>query len=179
MPIIIPRILTLAEYLCLLKINPSIFKCLRCAHCGRANPWQHGCYYRKADRSNKDPYSLNPIPIQRFYCKACKKTCSALPECIPPRRWYLWDIQQAAFLLTLYGKSLCAAAKETIPSRQTLSRWLTHLAQKFQLHKDVLCGHFINLGRTAGLTDFWKSVFKLMGLSQAMYLCHIGGVFIP
>jgi hypothetical protein len=78
-----------------------------------------------------------------------------LPEEIPPRRWYLWSIQQAAIVLTLAGKSLTAVAKEVAPSRHTVSRWLGRLKERFRFHKDVLCQHVIDLGRTDNLVDFW------------------------
>ncbi|MBK9442558.1 MAG: hypothetical protein IPN53_15175 [Comamonadaceae bacterium] len=36
----------------------------------------------------------NPVPILRYLCNACKHTCSRLPACIAPRRWF--DLGHAA-----------------------------------------------------------------------------------
>src|SRR3990167_3742009 len=129
----------------------------RCPHCGRSSPWLHGHYPRKADRTGNQEESLNPIFIQRYYCPGCRKTCSVLPECLPPHRWYLWEVQQIAIMLILQETSFNAAAKNIAPSRHTISRWIASLKEKFHLHKDTLCGHFIDLGRTIGWTDFWQA----------------------
>ena len=175
---IIANIASLIQYIKTLKNTPGFLRLENCPCCGKASLWRHGFYPRKASRgeSNESP---NPILIQRFFCPDCKKTSSVLPECIPPRRWYLWDIQQAALLLLLAGKSLNAAAKEIMPSRHTIKRWLTRLKKQFPLHKDVLCSHFIRLDRAVDYIDFWKIFFKDNLLSAAMRLCHVTGVLIP
>ncbi|WP_226382967.1 DUF6431 domain-containing protein [Burkholderia mayonis] len=54
--------------------------------------WGHGCYDRKADRSADG--QLNPVSVPRFRCPSCRRTCSRLPLCICPRRWYGWALQQ-------------------------------------------------------------------------------------
>jgi transposase-like protein len=151
----------------------------RCLCCGRPFPWLHGCYPRKADRSGSQEESLNPILIQRYYCPGCRRTCSVLPECLPPHRWYLWKVQQIALIPVLTGTSFEAAAKEIAPSRHTISRWAERLAEQFHLHKDVLCGHFIDLGRNIGLADFWQACMIKIPLAQAMRLCHVAGVPVP
>lgn len=151
----------------------------RCSHCGKSGLWRHGSYARKADRTSKPRESLNPILIQRYYCPSCRKTCSVMPECIPPHRWYLWSIQQAALTLLLAGKSLRAIAQEIAPSRRTVGRWINRFKEQFHFHKDVLCTHAVDLGRTTGFTDFWQACFGQMSLAQAMRLCHVAGVFIP
>lgn len=134
---------------------------------------------RKADRSQGPGESLNPINIQRFYCPACKKTCSALPECIPPQRWYLWEVQQTALLLWLSGKSLCRISKEVVPSRHTLARWMKRLRGRDRLHKGALCTHFVVLGRTSDFVDFWVTCLKKISLGAAMRICHVSGVIVP
>ncbi len=173
---IIAGIPSLIQYIETLKTKP--YRLEKCLCCGKANPQLHGCYPRKADRSSKPGESLNPILIQRYFCSDCRRTCSALPECIPPKRWYLWDVQQKALLLLLAGKSLSAAAKELIPSRHTIKRWLKSFKEKFHLHKDVLCSQFIELGRAINFIDFWQTFFKNNLLSTAMRLCHVAGVLI-
>jgi len=176
---IIANILSLIQYLKTLKDEPGLLRLEKCPCCGKANPWFHGFYPRKADRGSRPGESLNPILIQRFFCPDCGRTSSVLPECIPPKRWYLWGIQHAALLLLLAGNSLNAAAKEMIPSRHTIKRWLIRLKEQLPLHKDVLCNHFIDLGRTVNYIDFWQTFFKTNLLSAAMRLCHVAGVLIP
>ncbi len=177
MPWILSDIVSLAQYVATFSMKE--FDKKRCLHCGKLGLWRHGHYPRKADRSSVSDESLNPILIQRYYCPSCCQTSSVLPECIPPKRWYLWDAQQEALLLLLVGKSLNATAKEITPSRHTIKRWLTRLKERFLLHKDVLCNYFIELGRTVNYIDFWQAFFKTHLLSAAMRLCHVAGVLIP
>jgi transposase-like protein len=179
MALIVAGMSSLIQYLTTIKINPLTVRPECCPNCGKLGVWLHGYYPRKADRSSSSSESLNPIFIQRFLCPHCRRTCSVLPECMPPRRWYLWEVQQAALLLLLAGKSLYAAAKEVAPSRHTLGRWLQCFKEQLCLHKDALCNHRPDLGRTTGFTDFWKACLKEFSLAQAMRLCHASGVPIP
>ena len=176
---IVAGIASLFQYLGLIKNEPAIFRPESCGFCGISHPWRHGSYPRKADRSNAGDHSLNPILIQRYYCSGCRRTFSVLPECIPPKRWYLWNVQQAALLLLFAGKSLNAVAKEIMPSRHTIKRWLSRSKEQFRIHKDVLCNHFIELGQTVTHIDFWQMFFKNNLLNTAMRLCHAAGVPIP
>ena len=174
---IMPDILSLDQYQEAQK-NPKSFRPSVCPYCGKAGLHCHGCYYRKADRSNTLARIL--VMIFRFLCTCCNRTCSVLPEYIPPRRWYLWnDFQQIAIAFVLAGKSLAATAKAIIPSRHTVSRWINRLKNQFQYHKDTLCTHVIDLGRTIGFDDFWPACFTQMPLSKAMLLCNVAGVNIP
>jgi transposase-like protein len=157
----------------------EIFRPERCPSCGKSNPWRHGTYPRESDRINPSSESLNSILIYRYYCPACGKTCSVLPECIPPRRWYLWETQQAAILLFLLNGSARAVEKQVKPSRHTIKRWVAWLITQFNLHKDVLCTHFPSFGLFTEPVGFWKHVFDKISLSTAMRLCHIAGVTIP
>lgn len=174
---ILAGIMSLLQYKQSQELNQNRLE--RCLCCGLAYPWLHGCYPRKSDRSSNQDESLNPILIQRYYCPGCRQTCSVLPECLPPRRWYLWEIQQIAMMLTLNGTSFNTTAKQIAPSRHTISRWMARLREKFCFHKDVLCGHFINLGRNCGIDDFWKACLNKISLAQAMRLCHVAGVPVP
>lgn len=88
-------------------------------------------------------------------------------------------MQQIALLFALSGKSLSAIANEITPSRHTVSRWLKRLKEQLALHKDVLCQHFSDLGRTHGFANFWTACIEKIPLSKAMYLCHVTGVAIP
>lgn len=176
---ILSGIVSLMQYQNVLNSEKHYYALEKCLCCGKSNPQRHGRYSRQADRTNKSKDSLNPVFIQRYYCPSCNKTCSVLPECIPPRRWYLWDIQQAVLILCLGGKSICAAARALVPSRQTISRWMHRFTEHFHLHKDVLSSIFTSLGRSCTMADYWQVAFETLTLSQAMRLCHIAGVPIP
>jgi hypothetical protein len=104
---------------------------------------------------------------------------SVLPECIPPRRWYLWETQQIALLLFLLGNSARAVEKQVKPSRHTIKRWVAWLVVQFKLHKDALCSHFPSLGLFTEPISFWTHVLEEFPLSTAMRLCHVSGVTIP
>ncbi|MGA9313425.1 MAG: DUF6431 domain-containing protein [Solirubrobacteraceae bacterium] len=172
-------ILSLVQYIDLLKYEPETLRLEKCLCCGKSNPWRHGGYPREADRINPSNESLNSIFIQRYYCPACHKTCSVLPECIPPRRWYLWETQQTAILLVLLGQSARAAEQQVKPSRHTIKRWVAWLITQFKLHKDILCSHFSSFGLFMEPVGFWNHVFDKLSLSTAMRLCHVSGVSIP
>ena len=144
-------ILSLVQYIDTLKREPEKLRLDHCLCCGKSNPWLHGGYFRESDRINPSSTSLNSVFIQRYYCPSCQKTCSVLPECIPPRRWYLWDMQQVIFLLYLSGLSAYAVAKITGPSLQTIKRWITRFIEQFRWHKDALCTYFHTLGRSINM----------------------------
>lgn len=176
---ILADIVSLAQYLKILREDPDRCRLEYCCHCGRAGPWHHGCYTRKADRSKTPSSSLNPVPILRFFCPDCHRTSSVLPECVPPRRWYLWDCQQAIFLSVLMGKSVYAIVQSVLPSRHTLYRWLQRFHEQFQAHQAVLHSHTVCFNQSPCFSDFWQAVLKIFSLGQAMRLCHVAGVFIP
>lgn len=176
---ILADILSLIQHVKLSTDEPVGYRLEHCLCCGSQHPQRYGYYPRKADRTSHKEHSLNPILIQRFFCLVCERTCSVLPECIPPRRWYLWEIQQIALVLLLAGKSLRAAAQEITPSRRTISRWFNRFKEQYRLHKDVLCNIIADLGRAAGFEDFWKGCLKEMLLAKAMRLCHVAGVPVP
>lgn len=176
---ILPRILSLCQYKFEIDNNPEQNRPDRCVYCGKAHPRRHAKYQRKVERDSASAGSRSSVFIQRYYCPACGRTTSALPECIPPRRWYLWEIQQCVFVLSLLGKSAYAIAKESTPSHHTISRWIARFHEQFILHKDTLCAYFSELGRTSELTAFWLTCFKTITLGAAMRICHVAGVFIP
>jgi len=178
---ILPKIYELIHYLNVFKQSESKGKedVGNCPLCGCVTLWRHGHYTRKADRESSPGQSLNPIPIQRFYCTTCKKTHSVLPECIPPRRWFLWSVQHAVLVAVLLGQSVWAVAEKSLPSRQTISRWCARFKAQFHLHKDALCDLSPELGRASCFTDFWSAFLKRERLSSAMYQCHAAGIAIP
>lgn len=176
---IVAGIASLFQYVELIKNKLEIFRPDRCHLCGKSGVWLHGCYPRKADRTNTGDHLLNPILIQRYFCPGCHRTCSVLPECIPPRRWYLWEVQQVALLLSLTGASLRAIAKKVTPSRHTIKRWIDQYQEQFHLHKDALCNYFIKLGSAVNFSEFWIEGLKNFSLAKAMRLCHVSGVSVP
>ncbi len=84
---IIADVVSLTQYV-LLKDDLNYCRPERCICCGKAGVWFHGCYPRKPDRVPGSNRQLNPVLIQRFFCRSCRHTFSQLPECIAPRRWY-------------------------------------------------------------------------------------------
>ena len=176
---IISDICTLMQHLSELSNNAEKYRPNSCCYCGHLKLRRHGCYPRKADRENTVEDSLNPIMIPRFYCPACKRTCSVLPKCIPPRRWYLWNIQQACLLLIFGGKSLRQVAKQTLPSRWSISRWINRLKEQFELHSFKLKSCFSELGYYNLFERFWKNCLDKLSLAKAMLALNNLGVTIP
>ena len=92
---IVASIASLAEHLLAVATDPEVYRPAACPHCGLAGVWRHGCYHRKVDRGDEGRLNrLDPVPVLRFLCRACVRTCSRLPACIAPRRWYDWVAQQ-------------------------------------------------------------------------------------
>lgn len=180
MPCILPKFPSLIQYINALNFVPPVrVRPDCCIYCGRMSPWWHGCHPRKPDREHNTGGSLNPILIQRCYCPGCKKTFSVLPECVPPRRWYLWEVQQAVLLLFILGQSAYAIAKKSTPSYKTIKRWIARFQEQFLLHKDTLCARFAELGQTSGVSEFWQACLKKMTLGSAMRICHVAEVIVP
>ena len=175
MTVILPNILTLITYQSLLKNSCHALKPNYCPSCQYGTLWCHGYYERKANRINQSHSKSNSIKIMRFYCPSCRQTCSVLPECLPERRWYLWDTQQVVMTLFLQGYSFKTIATLCAPSRRTIGRWI----QLFQAAHDFI-SHSIRsiypeFGYYPGFTDFWIYCFSTLSLSFAMWL--IGGWF--
>jgi len=148
----------------------------QCPHCGKTGLWRHGEYYRKPDR---DSGELNPVAIPRYRCPHCRRTCSTLPECLPPRRWYSWPLQHALVRLLLLGLSFKAVSKASSASRSTLRRWWTRLKSRHRVHRDALLDRYPEWGRTAGFKAFWQRVLDHLPLSEAMLCLHREGGIIP
>jgi transposase-like protein len=152
----------------------------RCEHCGKLYPWRHGDYLRKsAGCKNNTDASLNPIKIQRYYCSSCRKTMSALPECIPRHRWYLWLVQETILLLFIKGLSINKIAKTQQPSRHTIARWISRFKENFLIHRDALLRFKVNLSQWVTFNSFWSACLRLVNLSEAMRFCHVSGVIVP
>lgn len=174
---ILAGIVSLRQHLSTLKNDFVRYMPDQCPHCSKSNLWRHGDYPRKADRNPGS--NLNPVPIPRFYCPDCRRTCSTLPECLPPRRWYPWLIQQAVVALLLSSASLKAAAKQIRASRSTVRRWWGRLKARFHQHRQVLVSRYADLGRTAGFVHFWKVCLERIPLSSVMRKVSQSGYEIP
>lgn len=176
---ILPSIVTLDQHLSSLVDQAESYRPGCCPHCGTGRLWCHGYYYRKADRDRYRSLRRNPIPIPRYYCKSCAQTCSRLPGCIAPRRWYLWGVQQSVLLLLLRGYSFRQAARHSPPGRHTVSRWWHRLKARFSEHTFYLRNRFVPLGRHADFASFWSACFEKMSLADAMSCLDRDGVVIP
>jgi len=181
MAYIVSSILSLTQHLKSLETNPELYflECCPYFDCGKSGLWRHGFRYRKSDREKNEKSTLNPIPILRLYCPFCKRTCSLLPECIPPFRWYLWLIQQAAIKLYLSGESFNKISQKIMPSRWTISRWLKRLREQFKTHALHLKSKWSWLGYKTVPDEFWFALLDKMDLSHAMLFLNNQGAVIP
>jgi hypothetical protein len=178
---IFASILSLTQHLSTLNKNPEKYFINQCPHsdCGKSGLWGHGFRYRKSDREQDEQSTLNPIPIQRLCCPSCKRTCSVLPECISPWRWYLWLIQEEALKLYLAGHTLNKISQRIKPSRWTISRWLIRLKEQFKEHAFHLKSQWSDLGYHATFNDFWMATLNKISLSHAMLFLNNQKVFVP
>jgi len=163
---IVGNILTLAQHLSVVQSDPEQYRPQACPHCGWARLWRHGCYHRKADRSASG--ELNPVPVLRFICQACVRTCSRLPACLAPRRWYDWAVQQAVWMLLLEGMSLHGCSRVCGLQRRTVGRWRQWLHQRHEAFAFELRSRWPEWGRCADFASFWRQVISELSLAQAM-----------
>lgn len=179
MPRILPGIASLKQHLEHLDRHPEAYRPDGCPHCGKAGSWSHGHYWRKADWIGTDGKYLEPIPIPRFYCPHCRRTCSRLPACIAPRRWYPWVLQQAVLVLLLAGHSIRAVSRQQRASRHTVSRWWRCLKTRHLEYTFHLRSRFPFLGRHASVNAFWSACFDRISLTEAMGWLDRDGIAIP
>jgi transposase-like protein len=165
---ILGSIASLAQHLNTIVTDPEQYRPAACPHCGYAVVWRHGCYRRKADRSIDG--SLNPVPVLRFLCRDCVRTCSRLPACIAPRRWFDWAVQQAVLLLLLSGASLNSCARCSGRDHRTVRRWRDWLLERGEQFAFFLRSRLPELGRVADFNAFWRNVIEEVSLQQAMVL---------
>ena len=180
-------ITTLDQRLTTLFSNPERYRPERCPNCGWAKLWAHGCYTRKADRLPEGTGERNPVPILRFRCSFpdCRRTCSCLPACIAPRRWYPWAAQQMALALVLTGASLHNVEEQFVsrwrrgPVRSTIRRWLDWLDARGAGFAFRLKGRFPALARIGDGTPFWLASFETLGLAKVMAALDGLGEIVP
>jgi transposase-like protein len=179
MALILPGIHSLVQHLQHLQVEPETYRPARCPHCGKARVWCHGVYTRKADRDGTAHGSLNPIPIARFLCACCRQTCSRLPECLSPRRWYSWAVQETVLAWLIAGHSMRWIARQVTPSRRTVRRWWQQLQARFAEHALCLRSRFPELGRAVSWRSFWQACLSQMRLSTAMSWIQQAGHPVP
>ena len=165
---IVASVTTLEQHVTLVRATPEIYRPPACPHCGIKIVWLHGSYTRKADRRQQHEDTLNPVPILRFRCSACRRTCSRLPLCIAPRRWYDWSVQHEKLDAVLQDPSPHRCARCGGPDRRTLSRWWTWLQARGRAFEFALRARQPELGRATGLVGFWRQVLDSIGLAAAM-----------
>lgn len=178
MQVILSGIECLNQHIKLLAEDPHSYRPSRCPGCGKAGLWCHGRYPRWPGR-NLDDRHLNPVFILRFICPDCGKTCSVLPECIPPRRWYLWAVQQLVLSAILAGQSIRSVSRKVGPARSSVRRWRDWLAARFVEYASCLRSLYAEFGRAQTGASFWPSVWRVMNLAKAMTYCHQYGMTVP
>jgi hypothetical protein len=182
---IVPDIQTLEQHFARLFGDPQYYRPEACPTCGLADPWAHGSYTRKADRQAAGEGRRQLIPIPRFICRnpECRRTCSRLPACIAPRRWYLWALQQTVLLHLLTGRSLSAVAGDFAagcgPVRSTLRRWQSWLEGAPARWVFHLKSRFAQLARYGDGTPFWVATVRALGLAEAMTALDAQGECAP
>lgn len=147
---------------------PEVYRPVLCPYCGVGSPWLHGYYERKADRDGPAGASLNPVPVARFCCNSCRRTCSRMPLCIAPRRWHSWVKQQRVLLDLLGGASQRHAAICPGIARHTARRWWNWMHTCGTTLAFVLRSRFPELGRGGDGPGFWRACLDAMPLAEAM-----------
>jgi len=164
---ILGTITTLDQHFDEIANGGGAYRPANCPHCRCAGLWHHGCYRRKADRAAFGDQSRNPVSILRFLCRSCLRTCSRLPACIAPRRWYDWAVQQVVLLLLLAGTSLRQGCRQTGCARSTVRRWRDWLQARSAQFSFFLRSRLPQLGRLPE-PDFWPEVITRMTLTYVM-----------
>jgi transposase-like protein len=173
---IVPAIASLKQHLKCLAATPAMYRPPQCPTCGFARLWAHGSYDRKADRRGG---ALNPIPVPRYKCTGCRGTCSSLPACLSPRRWYDWAAQQGVLLLMLAGASVRSCAKRAGSDRRTVRRWWQNLQTRHLQFDFFLIGRSPELGRADSWHELWQRCLTHEPLSAVMAWLHRQGVAVP
>jgi hypothetical protein len=165
---IVVGITSLEQHEQALELTPEIYRPASCPHCGIKILWSHGHYSRKADLCNRGEANHNPVAILRYRCSVCRRTCSRLPECIAPRRWYNWCLQQSAlYALLTNGKAQSPPPCPT-PAPRTLGRWWHWLEERSAQFRFALTSRFPELGRAGDDATLWLGVLDSLGLARAM-----------
>lgn len=175
----LPGIASLDHHRALLENAPDAYKPERCPRCGKAGLHHHGHYARNAPRGEGLSLTVGLLIILRFFCPACRRTCSRLPACLSPWRQYWWARQQAVVERLSAGESIRQVTRQTPPSRRTIGRWRDWIAERYAVHSLHLRSRFAELGRAAGWRAFWSLCLQSLRLSEAMGWVERMGVAVP
>ncbi len=159
--------------------DPDLYRPEHCPHCGMGGLHHHGTYERNTPRGEGLAFTLGPVPIPRFYCPECHKSCSRLPACLSPRRHYGWVCQQVVLAYLVAGGSMRGAARRWWPTHRTISRWWSRLEERFISYRFHLSSRIPFLGLHDSLASFWSACFKQMSLSDAMILLDHEELCVP
>lgn len=177
---IVSGITTLLQHIETLFRTPEVYRPHQCPTCGRCGLWKHGYYFRKADRR---PLSVDdrlpPIPIPRYLCSGCRHSCSRLPSCIAPHRWYGWLFQQQVLLFLLAAYSLHGCKVAFGVCRSTVRRWWSWLGSNASTFEFFLRSRFPEWGRFTDFEPFWIGALGNMPLSEMMARLDNDGVSVP
>ena len=187
MRLILSDINSLDQHISTCLDRPDQYRPAQCPYCGKAGLWCHGVYFRNA-ACEKGIGCAAPIPRFICPCEQCGRTCSVLPEYIPPRRWYHWVVQQLVITLLVMGLSLMAVCDQLsmlyqhlpdLPSISTVYRWSVALQNQYPQHRFHLCCRQPEFGRAPDYSEFWQLVISQMSLSKAMLQLNQAGEIIP
>ena len=177
---IVSAILTLSQHIETLFTTPAVYLPPCCPNCGHGTLWNHGCYYRKEVRGLAfDDESLDPIPIPRYLCTSCWQSCSRLPSCIPPRRWYGWSSQQLVLQYLLASVSFHGCSTLLGIGRSTVRRWWNWLESNRPSFEFFLRSRYPEWGRETDSNSFWQVCLGSMPLSEIMARLDNDGVTVP
>ncbi|WP_297361328.1 DUF6431 domain-containing protein [Acidiferrobacter sp.] len=182
---IVSGIATLHQHRETLRHDPELYRPSACPHCGLGGLWAHGFYPRKADRTPRS--TENPVLIPRFLCRGCQRTCSRLPACIAPRRWYDWATLQRVLMGRLMEASVHALSRACALARTTVRRWWRAWRSRSPLFVFTLCSRFPEWGREvdnpryvgADGAAFWRACLTHTPLQDVMALLDADGVTVP
>ncbi len=177
---ILSGIMTLTQHIATLLSNPESYRPPQCPTCFLAGLWKHGFYTRKADRCViLTDESHPPILIPRYLCPGCGHTCSRLPSCIPPGRWYSWLFQQKVLLYLLGSYTLHGCQTRFAVCRSTIRRWWNWLISRTSVFEFNLRSRIPEWGRFADFESFWIGALNCMPLSEMMASLDHDGLIIP
>ena len=165
---IVATVTSLAQHLAVLAQTPELYRPAACPHCGLGKLWRHGCYQRKVERDITTNATRDPVAIPRFRCPSCRRTCSRLPACIAPRRWYDWVVQQVVLRALAGGASLHAAARSCAVDRHTARRWRHWLAACGARFAFFLRSRCAQWGRVGDSAAFWRNRLAEGALPELM-----------
>ena len=182
MSLILSGVFTLLQHVNQLQKDPESYRPAKCP-CGHGRVWCHGRYTRKPCCSDPAEQVFAPVQVLRYYCPDCHATCSVLPECLPPRSWYLWKVRQIIFLSLIVGTSMRRTVAQygsnsDAPHETTIKRWWKRFQANFVEYSFHLRNHFSWLGRQS-FTAFWITLLQRHSLSSVMCLLACEGVTVP